>query len=162
MEERGLSAQEKSRPVWLSGAVLTLLNKLVFPILWLGALTGVLAWAFLKNGRIFIASDFRLIAALVVIATAMMLWLTTRLQRVGYCDRNLVVANYWRRARIPFEQVEAVEPVWWYRGRLVRIRFRQRTPFGYSVYYLPKWGSIRCFFASPDKELRELLATRTS
>jgi hypothetical protein len=69
------------------------------------------------------------------------------------------VANYWREARIAFEDVEAVEPVWWYRGRMVRIRFRRETPFGDTVYYLPKWGPIRCLFAAPDEELREILAS---
>jgi hypothetical protein len=153
------AGDSEDHPVWLSGAVLTLLNKLIFPILWLALLVAILLWVFLKTGRISIANDFRILAALVLIATVFMLWLTLRLQRVGYCGRELIVANYWRQARIPFEHVEAVEPVWWYRGRMVRIRFRRQTPFGYTVYYLPKWGPLRCLCAAPDEELRTILST---
>jgi hypothetical protein len=144
----------------LSGAVLTLLNKVVFPVVWVGGLAALLLWAFIKTGRISIAEDFRLLAALVVIATVFMLWLTARLQRVGYRGRELIVANYWRQARIPFEQVEAVEAVWWYRGRMVRIGFCERTPFGYTVYYLPKWGPLRCLYRAGDEELRRVLSDR--
>jgi hypothetical protein len=81
------------------------------------------------------------------------------LKKVGYSGRQLVVSNYWREVRIAFEDVDAVEPVWWYRGRMVRIRFRCETPFGDTVYYLPKWGPIRCLFDTPDQELRDILAS---
>ncbi|MBI3693975.1 MAG: hypothetical protein HY238_03925 [Acidobacteria bacterium] len=137
---------------------MTLLNKLVFLIVWLAFLAGVPLWVFTSTGHLSVRSDFRFIFAFALIATVLVLWLTARLQRVGYCGRELIVANYWRQARIPFDQVEAAEPVWWYRGRMVRIRFRFRTPFGYTVYYLPKWGPIRCLFARPDRELREILS----
>jgi hypothetical protein len=147
-------------PVWLSGALLTLLNKLLFPCVWLGCLGGILLAAFVRTGRISIASDFRFFAALLLAATVFMLWTSARLQRVGYSRGHLVVANYWREARIPFHQVEAVEPVWWYRNRMVRIRFNQRTAFGSTVYYLPKWGPLRAMFDSPDKQLKEILSAK--
>jgi len=145
--------------VWLSGAILTALNKLILPTVWVGALTGILLWAIYTTGSLAVAEGFRLIAALALGATAFALWLTWRVQKVGYRGRQLVVANYWREARIAFEDVEAVEPVWWYWGRLVRIRFRRETPFGDTVYYLPKWGPARCLFARPDQELRDILAS---
>ena len=81
-------------------------------------------------------------------------------QRVGHCGRDLVVDNYLRQARIPFDDVEAVEPVWWYRGRLVRIRFRHRTPFGSLIYYMPKWGPMRAMFDTPEKDLQRLIWPR--
>jgi len=146
-------------PVWLSGAVVTVLNKLIFPALWLGCLAGLVLAALLRNGHISIAPGFRLLALLVVAATVFMLWISAHLQRVGYAGTNLVVANYWREARIPFRQVEAVESVWWYRNRMVRIRFSAGTPFGSTVYYLPRWGGVRALFASPDQELRTILST---
>ena len=144
--------------IWLSGEIVTLLNKVVFPPLWIGVLGGLLGWVFLTTGRIHIASGFRLLAALAAAATVFLLWFTARLQRVGYAGRELVVANYWREARIPFEVVESVEPVWWYRRRLVRIQFRTRTPFGQVVYYLPKWGPLRLLLTAPDEELRGILS----
>jgi hypothetical protein len=144
--------------IWLSGAFVTLVNKLVFPPLWIGAVGGILVWVFLTTGRIHIASDFRFLAALIAVATVFMLWFSARLQRVGYAGRELVVANYWRQARIPFEDVAAVEPVWWYWRRLVRIRFRTRTPFGQVVYYMPKWGALRLFTTAPEEELRGIIS----
>ncbi|HYM11547.1 MAG TPA: hypothetical protein VEU62_12490 [Bryobacterales bacterium] len=152
-----MASQSPGHTIWLSGAVLTLLNKLVFPIVWVAAVGGALLWVFIQTGRISIQPGFRFICAFALLATAFAVWMTARLQRVGYCGRELIVANYWREARIPFEHVEAVEPVWWYRGRMVRIRFRERTPFGFTVYYLPKWGPLRCLFAAPDRELRDLI-----
>jgi hypothetical protein len=38
--------------VWLSGAILTLLNKLVFPVLWLAAIGGAVGWVLVKTGEI--------------------------------------------------------------------------------------------------------------
>jgi hypothetical protein len=151
------SAQGPGRPVWLSGAVLTFLNKVVFPVLWLVFVTGVPLWVFVTYGRIAIAGGFDLIVIFVLVSTVVMVWTAVRLHRVGYCGRELVVANYWREARVPFDQVAAVEPVWWYRSRLVRIRFKSRTPFGSCVYYLPKWGPLRGLFARPEEELKKLV-----
>jgi hypothetical protein len=122
-------------------------------------LAGIVVVALVRNGRISVAPGFRFFGVLVLAATVFMLWITARLQRVGYAGRNLVVANYWREALIAFRQVEAVEPVWWYRNRMVRIRFNEPTPFGSTVYYLPKWGGLRAMFSSPDEELRNILAT---
>jgi hypothetical protein len=148
---------DEPRTTWLSGAILTLLNKLIFPILWFGVIGGLLIWVYSTAGRISIANDFRFIAGFTVAASIFLTWLTIRLQRVGYRGRQLIVGNYWREAEIPFEDVEAVEPVWWYKNRMVRVRFRKRTPFGYTVYYLSKWGPLRAMFSAPEEELREIL-----
>jgi hypothetical protein len=142
---------------WLSGAFLTFLNKVVLPILWFAILLGVPLWVIATSGQLSVASGFRFIVAFVLIATVPLTWLTFHLQRVGYTDRNLVISNYLREARIVFEDVEAVEPVWWYRGRLVRIRFKRRTPFGSLVYYMPKWGPMRAMFSEPEKVLQRLI-----
>lgn len=144
--------------VWLSGEVITLLNKLVLPGVWLVFLVGIVLWTLLKLGRISIASDFRFFVAVVLLGTAFMLWMSARLERVGYVGRELIVSNYRREIRIPFDHIEAVEPVWWYRRRMVRIRFRYDTAFGQVVYYMPKWGFLRCFGRAPEKELRDLIA----
>jgi hypothetical protein len=144
--------------IWLSGEFVTLFNKLLFPPLWIGVLGGLLGWVFLTTGRIRVAPGFRWLAALVVAMTIWMLWFTARLQRVGYSGRELVVANYWREARMPFDNVAAVEPVWWYPRRMVCVRFRSRTPFGWTVYYLPKWGPFRLLMTAPDEELRRIIS----
>jgi hypothetical protein len=146
------------RTVWLSGEFVTLFNKLLFPVVWLALTSGVLLSVFVRTGHLSIAGNARLLVVFVLIATAFMVWFSLRVQRVGYSGKELVISNYWREARVPFDQVEAVEPVWWYRGRLVRIQLRSQSPFGQVVYYLPKWGFIRCLWSSPDKGLRELIS----
>jgi hypothetical protein len=145
-------------PVWLSGTVVTFVNKLLFPALWVGILGGLVMAALIRNGHISIAPGFRWFALLVVASTVFVLWISAHIQRVGYAGTNLVVANYWREARIPFKSIEAVEPVWWYRGRMVRVRFSLATPFGKTVYYLPKWGGLRAMFSSPEEELKTVLS----
>ncbi len=148
----------EERTVWLSGEFTTLCNKLLFPVVWLALISGIFLSVFVRTGHISIAGSFRFLAVVFLIGTAFMVWFSVRLRRVGYAGKELVISNYWREARIPFDQVEAVEPVWWYRGRLVRIQLRSQSPFGQVVYYLPKWGFIRCLWSSPDQELRELIS----
>lgn len=111
MPNRCSGMEAEANPVWLSGAVLTLLNKIVLPIIWFGGLAGVVLWVISTTGRISVTPGFRLIVAFALIASGLLAWLTAHLQRVGYCGRSLIVANYWREDRIPFEHVEAVEPV---------------------------------------------------
>jgi hypothetical protein len=151
------SGQENGHTVWVSGAILTFLNKLAFPVAWLSLLVAIPLWVYLTVGRIHVAPGFEFIVWFALIATVPLLWLTVHLQRVGYRNHELVVANYWREARIPFKDIEAVEPVWWYKGRLVRVRFARKTPFGLVVYYMPKWGPARAMFSSPEEELRRVI-----
>jgi hypothetical protein len=147
----------ETQTTWLSGAFQTFLNKLVMPVVWFGILIGVPAWVYVTMGRISIRSDFQFLVWFALAATVPLMWVTIHLQLVGYEGSELVVANYWREARIPFDAVSAVEPVWWYKGRLVRIRFKRDTAFGTVVYYMPKWGPLRAMFSSPEKELRRVI-----
>lgn len=161
MSGETLSASPETETIWLSGTILTFLSKLVMPAIWLAVLTGVPVWVYITMGRISIRPDFQFIVWFALIATVPLAWVTVHLQLVGYRGKELVVANYWREARIPFEHVEAVEPVWWYKGRLVRVRFNRRTPFGSMIYYMPKWGPFRAMFSAPEQELKRIVATGT-
>jgi hypothetical protein len=150
-----------AQPVtWLSGEVVTFFNK-IGPVIWLAATAGALSAVVLKTGRLFIAPAFRPLGVFFLLATVFIFWLSVRLHRVGHSGRDLIVSNYLRQVRIPFDQVEAVEPVWWYYRRMVRIRLRSSTSFGQVVYYIPKWAAFKCLWVAPDKELRELLATNS-
>lgn len=154
------SVDAETNTTWLSGEILTFMSKLVMPVVWVAVMTGVPLWVYLTTGRIAIAPDFRFIVCFPLIATVPLAWVTVHLQLVGYRGRELVVSNYWREARIPFEHVGAVEPVWWYKGRLVRVRFNRQTPFGGMLYYMPKWGPLRALYSSPEEDLRRVLAMR--
>jgi hypothetical protein len=151
------SAQAPGQPVWLSGAILTLLNKVGFPVLWLTVIAFVSMRIFVIYGRLSIAPGFGFIACLILAATVFMIWMSLQLHLVGYIGRELVVDNYYRVARIPFEQVTSVESVWWYRSRLVRVRFRGVTPFGSCIYYLPKWAMFRGLFSKPEEDLKGVI-----
>jgi len=151
-------ARSPAQPVtWLSGSIVTLINKFG-AVLWLAAVMGGLSGIMLKNGRFFIAPGFRPLMAFVFLATVFVFWLSLRIQRVGYSGRELIVSNYLRQERIPFDRVEAVEPVWWNYRRMVRIRLRSSS-FGDVVYYIPKWAAFKCLWVAPEKELQQLLAT---
>ncbi|MBZ5579947.1 MAG: hypothetical protein LAP40_25600 [Acidobacteriia bacterium] len=150
------SADSDAGVTWLSGVVVTFLDKVVFPVLWVGGLLGLLLWVYFTYGRITIRADFRLIVVLIM--TVQVIWFSVGLQLVGYKERELVVANFWRESRIPFEQIESVDRVWWYRGRLVRVRFKRPTAFGSMVYYIPKWVMFKTFFSRPEEELRRVVA----
>jgi hypothetical protein len=150
-------AQATAQPViWLSGEIVTCFNK-VGPILWIAAVIGALSGILLKTGHFFVGPDYRLLMAFIFLATVFMFWLSARIQRVGYSGRDLIVSSYLRQERIPFDQVEAAEPVWWNYRRMVRVRFRTHTSFGYVVYYIPKWAAFKCLWTAPEKELQELL-----
>ena len=141
---------------WVSGTITTFMSKVVMPTLWVGMLIGVPVWVYATAGRFSVRPDFQFIVWFVLLASVPLAWLTAHLQLVGYSAGDLVVANYWRETRVPFAQVAAVEPVWWYRGRLVRIRFHRRTPFGSTVYYMPKWGALRALYTAPDHAFVDL------
>lgn len=146
---------------WLSGEIVTFFNK-IGAVLWLAGVAGValaLLGIFFKTGHMFIVPAFRPLIAFVLLATAFIVWLGGRVQRVGYIGRALIVSNYLRQERIPFDQVEAAEPVWWYFRRMVRIRLRSHTSFGQVVYYIPKWAAFKCLWVAPEKELQDLLET---
>jgi hypothetical protein len=78
---------------------------------------------------------------------------------VGYTRRDLIVSDYLCQERIPFDQVEAADPVWWYFRRMVRIRLRSHTSFWQIVYYIPKWAAFKGLWVAPERELQDLLAT---
>jgi hypothetical protein len=153
-----VDAREPSQPItWLSGEIVTFFNK-IGPVVWAALVVGGLSGVFLKTGRIYVAPAFSLLMAFVVLATVLIFWLSFRIQRVGWAGYDLIVSNYIRQERIPFDRVEAVDPVWWYYRRMVRIRLHSDTSFGRVVYYIPKWAALKCFWVPPEKELRELLA----
>jgi hypothetical protein len=143
--------------IWLSGEIITPLNKLIMPVPWIAALCWMPFNVLLRTGHIAVAPDFRLLLAMILIATIWMLWFSTRLCRVGYSGRELVISTYWREARVPFDRIVAIDSVWWYRRRLVKVELPPDSQVGPVVYYIPKWAMFRAMWSSPEKELRDLI-----
>jgi hypothetical protein len=138
---------------WLSGEIVTFLNK-IGPIIWLAFTIAWFGSLLFRTGRISIPPAFHFFVVFFLLATVFLVWLSSRLQRVGYAGHDLIIADYSHQERIPFDQVEAVEPVWWNYRRMVRIRLRS----GQVVYYIPKWAAIRCLWLAPEKELQAILS----
>jgi hypothetical protein len=67
---------------WLSGEIVTFFNK-IGAVVWIAAVVGAFSGILLKTGRLFIAPAFRPLIAFVLLATAFIVWLSGRLQRVG-------------------------------------------------------------------------------
>ncbi|MGO9303216.1 MAG: hypothetical protein ACLPPV_18535 [Candidatus Korobacteraceae bacterium] len=141
---------------------MTPLNMYIFPFLWYALLLGAVVYTTLETGHL---PDLRALGALPLwlgLLTAFIVWMSNRMKRVGIADGHLVVSNYFREERIPFKQVEAVEGVWWYWRRLVRIRFGPPSGFGRTVYYIPPWASLQALFHNPADELRMLMKEHQS
>jgi hypothetical protein len=138
--------------IWLSGEFVTFFNK-IGPAIWLAAMAAFSRVLF-RTGFLSVVPAFRFFLYFALLATVFLIWMSARLRRVGYAGRDLIVANYSSQERIPFDQVEAVEPVWWNYRRMVRIRLRD----GRVIYYIPKWAAIKCLWIAPEKELQDLMA----
>ena len=142
---------------WLCGAIVTPLNMFVCPALWYAALLALLIYSWVLSGHPPDVRKLGFVGIFVLAITVFITFVSARIKRVGAADGHLVVSNYRRTICVPFRQVEAVELVWWYWRRLVRVRFRSGTALGDVVYYLPPWAGIRCFFVDPAQDLRELM-----
>ena len=88
-------------PVWLSGAILTFLNKMVFPIVWCPALLGILTAMVDRSGHLVAVRGWGSTYLFILTPTVGLLWLSSRFERVGYQGRELPVVQgeiIWRAA----------------------------------------------------------------
>ncbi len=143
---------------WLSGAIVTPLNMFVFPYLWYSALLAAVVYFILKTGHLPDVRRLGFYGVWLLGVTVFIVWLSSRIKRVGAAGGHLVVSSYFREQRIPFKQVAAVETVWWCWRRLVRIRFGPPSEFGETIYYIPKWAALVALYSNPANQLRLLLS----
>jgi hypothetical protein len=155
---------------WLSGRLKTFLYKFIQPTVYtVAALTVGLykSYQFVMNGnaenlpiwlvnaKVSVVCSFVFMAGIAIAYGALIFSLALRVQYVGYCGEFLVIENRRHSARIPLENIEAVEqPFFW--NQLVRVRFSRDTPFGSVVYYAPE-GFLLWPFSGPANELRHLV-----
>ncbi len=142
--------------MWLSGRILTALNKVVFPILWILITVGLPAWVFARRGRVEVDPGFYGIIVAFALVSVFVYWFTWKVHWVGYSGRELVVADLSKQGRIPFEEIERITAPWYFKGQTVVIRFRRPTVFGQTIYYVPKWAPVRVF-SRLDRELRDVI-----
>jgi len=130
----------------------------VFPALWYSALVAGLIYLTIRFGHFPDLRRLGVFGIALLALTVFIGWVSTRTKRVGVLDGQLVLSNYRRTIYVPFRQVEAVELVWWYWRRLVRVRLRGTTDFGTIVYYNPKWAGFVWPFVDPAEKLREMIS----
>lgn len=152
------SDRSDGRIHWLSGAIVTPLNMFVFPFLWYAFLLTAVVFITLKSGHLPDVRKFGFYGVWLGAVTLFVLWQSSRTKRVGIAGGELVVSSYFREERIPFKQVAAVESVWWYWRRLVRIRFSPPSGFGETVYYIPKWAALVALYSNPANQLRLIIS----
>ena len=136
---------------------MTPLNMFVFPYLWYAFLLAAVVFITLKSGHLPDIGKFGFYAVWLLAVTVFVFWQSSRTKRVGVAGGELVVSSYFREERIPFKQVEAVESVWWYWRRLVRIRFSPPSGFGETIYYIPKWAALVALYSNPANQLRLIM-----
>jgi hypothetical protein len=143
---------------WLSGAIVTPLNMFVFPLLWFALILVALVYSTVNTGHLPNLRKLGFYGVWLLAVTVFVGWVSSRTRRVGIEPGRLVVSTYFREIRVPFGQIEAVESVWWYWRRLVRVRFTGPSGFSEAVYYIPPWASIRFWYRDPVQELRQLIS----
>lgn len=76
--------------------------------------------------------------AIWVVGSAFILWGCSRLKRVRVDESGLLVSNYLKEIRIPFDDILDVTENRWINIHPVTIHFRQSTPFGERVVFMPR------------------------
>jgi hypothetical protein len=113
---------------------LTVLYKFVLPAVWPAGF-GLATLALFSDPR---APTMRWgFAAGWLLGTALLWCFCAPLKYVEVDGATLVISNFWRQIRVPLHEVESVWQSESMRPPLMRITFKQRTPFGRSVRFMP-------------------------
>lgn len=87
--------------------------------------------------------------------TTVILWMSVPLKRVRVDSGALVVSNYFREWRVPFDLVTDVTQNRWVNGRPITVRLRADMGCGYRIVFLPQ-ARLRWRTWREDPEVNEL------
>jgi hypothetical protein len=87
------------------------------------------------------------------LGTTFILWANVGLKRVRIDEQQLHVSNYSREICVPLSAITDVKQNRWINSRPITIYFRDATPFGDQVTFMPKQ---RIQFWSVDPVVNEL------
>lgn len=144
---------------------LTFFHKAIFPLLWT-ALFGLVAIRGLVNPE---GIDFsrmpggaslgnRIFLLIVFLAGAVFLyWHGRRLKSVRLVDNHLIVSDYFKEHKISIALIDDVMQNTLLHSRPITIHFKQETPFGRKIVFIPA-GVGRIFSFKPDKMVHEIRA----
>jgi hypothetical protein len=132
---------------------MTFFFKFVFPAVWIPCFgAGALTSSF-DAGR---SSDSHMVLFIWIFGSLLLWWACAPLKKVRIVGRELCMSNYLKEICIPAEQIVEVTENRWVNIHPVTIRFRDDTPFGRTVRFMPK-TQLLGFLSHPIvKELRAL------
>jgi hypothetical protein len=143
---------------------LTFIIKYVYPPAWIGGI-GVLALLLFLAPEHFLSRNGdplplwidNLVVAVWIVGSILIVATTVPLKRVFLDGNRLVVSNFRRDTRIPLADITTVTQNRWIKIRPVSITFRNRTPFGRKIQFMPP-QRIRWRFWEEDPVVDELRA----
>jgi hypothetical protein len=141
---------------------LTFLSKYLFSILW-AVLFGFVILA-LWTGQV---GDQRIgplppeaklaISIFWVVVSAQILYVYARLKRVRVDEQSMYISNYLEDVAVPLDAIDRVTENRWVNIRPITVHFRQATPFGDKITFMPKSRFIMPWSSHPTaRELRQL------
>lgn len=144
---------------------LTLFYKAIFPLLWtvlfgLVAIRGMVTpesvdFSHLPGGATWGNRVF--LFAVLLIGAALLFWHGRRLKSVRLVDNYLMVSNYFEEHKISIALIDEVMQNTLINSRPITIYFKQETPFGRKIVFIPA-GVGRIFSFKPDKMVHEIRA----
>lgn len=147
----------------------TFLMKYVLPPLWITGAGAVTALLFYTPEHFLSQSgdppppivDY-LFLGMWVVGSIIILLTTMPLKRVHLDGNRLIVSNFRRESRIPLSDIATVRQNLWTNIRPITIAFRNRTPFGRKIQFMPT-TRVRFWVEDPVvDELRTLSIPRES
>ena len=119
----------------------TFVMKYVFPTMWISGFgigtLGLFLGAYHGHNDASPDTKWQFLAAWIA-GTAFILWGCARLKRVRVDQSGLLVSNYLKEIRIPFDDIREVSENRWINIHPVTIYFRRSTPFGERVVFMPR------------------------
>ena len=122
---------------------LTFPMKVLFPTVWIGAVSFVTMAVFagsddLEDKSIVTAGSVKWILLLfLLLGAAFAYWTCIRLKAVGLDDEALYVSNYLDEVRVPLSEIEEVTQNIWLNTRPITITFSRPTVFGRRIVFMP-------------------------
>jgi hypothetical protein len=122
----------------------TFVVKYVYPPVWIGGF-GVLTLLLFIAPEYFLSRSGdpppvwvdNLFVVVWIVVSILIVATTIPLKRVFLDGNRLVVSNFRRDARIPLSDIATVTQNRWLKTRPVTVAFRNRTPFGRRIQFMP-------------------------
>jgi len=130
----------------------TFLLKFLLPPIWIAGLGYAILQLWLRPEEVLLDGEAGsgilqwLLTGLFVASLAVLWAFVLPLKRVRLESDGLSISNYFREITVPFSAIESVRQNWLPTYRLITLGFRNRTPFGRRVIFMPAGRSRMAFW----------------